>query len=66
MRTFGSVAGNRLLHDSLPQIRRTPPNSGFRFGNAGRNTIIGPGVINWDFSMLKEIRFLQSQSIGQS
>ena len=24
MRTFGSVAGNRLLHDSLPQIRRTP------------------------------------------
>ncbi|MSV30254.1 MAG: hypothetical protein EXQ52_16155 [Bryobacterales bacterium] len=30
------------------------PNSGFRFGNAGRNTIIGPGVINWDFSMLKE------------
>ena len=23
------------------------------FGNAGRNTVIGPGMINWDFSTLK-------------
>ena len=39
------------------------PNSGFRFGNAGRNTIIGPGVINWDFSMLKEIRFNERHNL---
>ncbi len=25
----------------------------FRYGNSGRNTIIGPGLIAWDFSMAK-------------
>ncbi len=39
------------------------PNSGFRFGNAGRNTIIGPGVINWDFSLLKEFRFTEKHNL---
>jgi hypothetical protein len=33
------------------------PGAEFRFGHTGRNTLIGPGVINWDFSLLKDIRF---------
>jgi hypothetical protein len=33
----------------------TPVNSGF-FGNVGRNTLIGPGLGTWDFSLLKETR----------
>jgi hypothetical protein len=33
----------------------TPVNSGF-YGNVGRNTLIGPGLGTWDFSLLKETR----------
>lgn len=29
-----------------------PPNSGF-YGNLGRNTLVGPGLATWDFSVLK-------------
>ena len=31
----------------------TPGNLGF-YGNLGRNTLIGPGLATWDFSVLKE------------
>jgi hypothetical protein len=30
-----------------------PPNSGF-YGNLGRDSLIGPGLATWDFSVLKE------------
>ena len=30
-----------------------PPNSGF-YGNLGRNTLIGPGLADWDFSAVKD------------
>ena len=30
-----------------------PNNSGF-YGNAGRDTLIGPGLATWDFSLMKE------------
>lgn len=33
----------------------TPANGGF-YGNVGRDTIIGPGLATWDFSILKETR----------
>jgi len=32
-----------------------PPNSGF-YGNLGRDTLIGPGLATWDFSVFKETR----------
>jgi len=30
-----------------------PPNSGF-YGNLGRDTLMGPGLATWDFSLLKD------------
>ena len=31
------------------------------FGNAGRNPVIGPGIVNWDFSTLKDFKFSESK-----
>src|SRR5205814_10534321 len=39
------------LHDALPIY--TPANGGF-YGNVGRDTLIGPGLATWDFSVLKD------------
>ena len=33
------------------------PNQPFTFGNAGKNVLVGPGTIGWDFSLYKNIRF---------
>lgn len=33
------------------------------YGNAGRNTLIGPGVINWDFSTIKSFPFLERRRL---
>jgi hypothetical protein len=33
------------------------------FGNVGRNTIISPGIIQWDASMLKSFRFAENKSL---
>ena len=32
-----------------------PPNPSTQYGNAGRNTLIGPGLISLDFSLFKTI-----------
>jgi len=32
----------------------------FTFGNVGRNTVIGPGIVEWDFSTLKDFHFRES------
>lgn len=52
----------RAWFDTSVFVNRLP-NSGFRFGNAGRNTIIGPGVINWDFSALKTLRISERHNL---
>ncbi len=36
------------------------PQPQYTFGNAGRNTVIGPGIVNWDFSTLKNFHFNES------
>ena len=33
------------------------------FGNVGRNTLIGPGVIQWDFSIHKDFRIVEGQFV---
>ena len=35
-------------------VDRLPGGEQFRFGNSARNTIIGPGILNWDVSIQKE------------
>ncbi len=32
----------------------------YTFGNVGRNTVIGPGIMNWDFSTLKDFHVNES------
>jgi len=36
-----------------------PNNSGF-YGNAGRDTLLGPGLATWDFSFLKQMSFREN------
>ncbi len=33
------------------------------FGNVGRNTVIGPGILAWDFATLKNFRFTESKEL---
>lgn len=35
----------------------------FTFGNAGRNTVIGPGIVEWDFSTLKDFHITESKFV---
>jgi hypothetical protein len=37
-----------------PAAFLAPPNSSGFFGNLGRDTLIGPGLATWDFSLLKD------------
>jgi hypothetical protein len=34
-----------------------------RFGTAGRDTIIGPGIANWDLAVLKDFRLHEAHSL---
>lgn len=38
------------------------PPAGY-FGNLGRNTLIGPGIINFDYSMIKNFRVTEGKSL---
>ena len=33
------------------------------YGNLGRNTVIGPGLTNFDFALVKNIAFLENKSV---
>ena len=35
----------------------------FSHGNMGRNTLRGPGINNWDISILKDFKFTESKSL---
>jgi hypothetical protein len=37
-----------------PNAFLAPPNSSGFFGNLGRDTLLGPGLATWDFSLMKE------------
>ena len=40
----------------------TAANGGF-YGNVGRNTLIGPGLATWDFSVLKDMRIREQLNL---
>ena len=33
------------------------------FGNAGRNSLVGPGMVTWDFSLHKDFRTVEKQRL---
>lgn len=41
-------------------VNRLPGGAQFRFGNAARNTIIGPGILSWDASVNKNFRITEA------
>lgn len=45
-----------------PAAFAAPPNNAGRFGNAGRNTIVGPGWVLFNAGMMKSLRF---EKIGE-
>jgi hypothetical protein len=44
-------------------VNRLPGGAQYRYGNAGRSTIIGPGIIDWDFSMAKNFHFTERHAL---
>ena len=44
-------------------IDRLPGGETFRYGNSGRNVIDGPGIISFDFSVIKNFQFTERQRL---
>ena len=47
---------------TLPNSPTTGGNGGF-YGNVGRDTLIGPGLATWDFSVLKDARIRERLNV---
>jgi Carboxypeptidase regulatory-like domain len=47
-------AGSSLIAGGVPL---------FTYGNMGRNTLRGPGINNWDISLMKNFQFSESKSL---
>jgi hypothetical protein len=62
---------NALMNPNLPVDQRTAAHwfnkaalalpTPYNFGNLGRNTLAGPGLLSWDFSMTKEFARKEGQ-----
>lgn len=71
--TQGIVRANQLRDGNLPRDKRGPNNwfdinafsipTTFQFGNAGRNTLVGPGQNVFDWSLRKEFRLTERQRL---
>jgi hypothetical protein len=72
----GCYPDNRGINPNLPRDQQDPshffntaafmnrlPGAGFRYGNSGRNTITGPGIIDCDFSTMKDFRFTEQAGV---
>ncbi len=46
-----------------PQAFLPPPSNGGFYGNLGRDTITGPGLVTWDFSLLKDTQIRENVSL---
>ena len=46
-----------------PNAFLAPPNNSGFYGNAGRNSWIGPGLASWDFSVMKDTRIREGMSL---
>ena len=48
---------------AFQQLQPDPQGQVQVFGNEGRNAVVGPGYVNWDFSALKNIRLTESKQL---
>jgi hypothetical protein len=48
---------------NIAAFSSTNPQLAFRFGNVGRNVLSSPGVKQWDFSLIKNTRITERQSL---
>jgi hypothetical protein len=46
-----------------PAAFAAPPNASGFYGNLGRDTLIGPGLATWDFSLLKDTRIREKMNL---
>jgi hypothetical protein len=65
---FNGVGGGSATAATSPFFRRvgsgaTAATGAGRFGNMGRNLFHGPGVNNWDFSVLKRTKVTENQEV---
>ena len=59
----GSVTLGKPSQWFNPAAFIAPPSAGGFYGNAGRDTFIGPGLATWDFSVLKDTRIRERLSL---
>ena len=62
-----AFTGSVILGSSLqwfnPGAFLAPPNNSGFYGNLGRDTLIGPGLATWDFSLFKDTRRRERTSL---
>jgi len=46
-----------------PAAFLAPPNNSGFYGNLGRDTLIGPGLATWDFSLIKDTRIAERMNL---
>ena len=56
------VTGNPNQWFNPAAFLAPPPNSGF-YGNLGRDTLAGPGLATWDFSLLKDTKIRERMNM---
>jgi len=49
--------------DTNAFVGRLPGGEQFRYGNSGRNIIDGPGIVSFDFSLIKMFRFTETTGL---
>jgi hypothetical protein len=48
---------------AFQQLQPDPQGRFQVFGNEGRNAVVGPGYVNWDFSAFKNIRIAEGKQL---
>jgi hypothetical protein len=60
----GPTAGSpTAFWNAAAFVDRLPGGAAYRYGNSGRDTLIGPGLVDWDFSVLKTVAITERQSL---
>jgi Carboxypeptidase regulatory-like domain len=62
-----NLVGNPIPAQQTPNqwisVAAFAPPASLRFGNAGRNILVGPGLFSWDFAMLRDFRLTEPKAL---